>query len=76
MTTPERQMQSLVVEYEKFQRDRLPICSELAGHVIETSCTIMDLKGVGISQFWKVKGYVQEASSSAFSMVPAFLRRA
>lgn len=64
MTTPERQMQSLVVEYEKFQRDRLPICSELSGHLIETSCTIMDLKGVGLSQFWKVKGYVQEASGS------------
>lgn len=57
-------MQNLVVEYEKFQRDRLPICSELAGHLIETSCTIMDLKGVGIAQFWKVKNYVQEAAAS------------
>jgi hypothetical protein len=62
-------MQSLVVEYEKFQRDRLPICSELAGHLIETSCTIMDLKGVGMSQFFKVKSYVQEASSSEFCFV-------
>lgn len=57
-------MQSLVVEYEKFQRDRLPICSALKGQLIETSCTIMDLKNVGISQFWKVKNYVQEASGS------------
>lgn len=64
VTTPERQMQSLVVEYEKFQRDRLPICSELTGHLIETSCTIMDLKGVGLSTFYKVKNFVQEASSS------------
>lgn len=59
-------MQSLVVEYEKFQRDRLPICSEIKGELIETSCTIMDLKNVGMSQFWKVKNYVQEASTSEF----------
>lgn len=64
VTTPERQMQSLVVEYERFQRDRLPICSDLQGHLIETSCTIMDLNNVGMSQFWKVKNYVQEASGS------------
>ncbi|TNY23336.1 putative SEC14-phosphatidylinositol/phosphatidylcholine transfer protein [Rhodotorula diobovata] len=70
VTTPERQMQSLVVEYEKFQRERLPICSELQGHVVETSCTIMDLKGVGVSQFWKVKGYVQEASTISQNNYP------
>lgn len=63
VTTPERQIQSLVVEYEKFQRDRLPICSELSGHLIETSCTIMDLKGVGLRSFYQVKSYVQEASA-------------
>lgn len=66
VTTDERQLQSLVVEYEKFQRDRLPICSELAGHLIETSCTIMDLKGVGVRQFFEVKGYVQNAATSEF----------
>lgn len=61
-TTPERLMQKLVVEYEKFQRERLPVCSTEHGQVIETSCTIMDLKNVGVSQFWKVSGYVQQAS--------------
>ncbi|CEQ39069.1 SPOSA6832_00547, partial [Sporobolomyces salmonicolor] len=70
VTTPERQIQSLVVEYEKFQRDRLPICSELKGSLIETSCTIMDLKGVGMSAFWKVKNYVQEASSISQNNYP------
>ena len=63
-------MQSLVVEYEKFQRDRLPVCSDLVGHLVETSCTIMDLKGVGLSQFWKVKGYVQEASGISQNNYP------
>lgn len=62
VTTPERQLQKLVVEYEKFQRERLPVCAEEKGELVETSCTIMDLKGVGLSQFWKVSGYVQQAS--------------
>ncbi|CAO1615121.1 unnamed protein product [Parajaminaea phylloscopi] len=62
VTTPERQLQKLVVEYEKFQRERLPVCTAEQQHLIETSCTIMDLKGVGLSQFWKVSGYVQQAS--------------
>lgn len=67
VTTSERQLQSLVVEYEKFQRERLPICSELQGHVIETSCTIMDLKGVGVRQFWRVKDEVQRAATSEWA---------
>lgn len=62
-TTPERQIQKLVVEYEKFQRERLPVCSTHKGELVETSCTIMDLKNVGISQFWKVSTYVQQASN-------------
>ncbi|KAL8277621.1 hypothetical protein RQP46_010053 [Phenoliferia psychrophenolica] len=70
VTTPERQLQSLVVEYEKFQRDRLPICSAITGHLIETSCTIMDLKGVGITQFWKVKNFVQEAAAISQNNYP------
>lgn len=61
-TTPERLIQQLIVEYERFQRERLPVCSEVSGHLIETSCTIMDLKNVGVSQFWKVSSYVQQAS--------------
>ncbi|UZJ51651.1 hypothetical protein CBS101457_000971 [Exobasidium rhododendri] len=63
VTTPERQLQKLVVEYEKFQRERLPVCSREKGELVETSCTIMDLKNVGISQFWKVSTYVQQASN-------------
>ncbi|SJX61471.1 probable SEC14-phosphatidylinositol(PI)/phosphatidylcholine(PC) transfer protein [Sporisorium reilianum f. sp. reilianum] len=63
VTTPERQIQKLVVEYEKFQRERLPVCSATKAELVETSCTIMDLKNVGVSQFWKVSGYVQQASN-------------
>lgn len=70
VTTPERQIQKLVVEYEKFQRERLPICTEAKGELVETSCTIMDLKGVGLSQFWKVSGYVQQASNIGQNYYP------
>lgn len=63
VTTPERQLQKLVVEYEKFQRERLPVCTRERGELVETSCTIMDLKNVGVSQFWKVSSYVQQASN-------------
>jgi hypothetical protein len=63
ITTPERQLQSLVYEYEKFLTDRLPACSKAVGHPVETSCTILDLNGVSLSNFYKVKDYVSKASS-------------
>ncbi|WFD42864.1 hypothetical protein MPSI1_001514 [Malassezia psittaci] len=62
ITTPERLIQQLIVEYERFQRERLPVCSEVRHELIETSCTILDLKNVGVAQFWKVSSYVQQAS--------------
>jgi len=72
VTTPERQLQRLVVEYEKFLRDRLPICTAMRsdGEIVDTSCTIMDLKDVGISQFWKVKTFVQEAAKISQDYYP------
>lgn len=76
MTTPERQLQSLVVEYEKFLRDRLPVCSEVAGQAVTTSCTIMDLANCGIGQFWKVKNHVQEAASISQNNYPETVSRA
>ena len=62
-TTQERQLQRLVYEYEKFLRDRLPASSEASGHLVETSCTIMDLHNVGLSSFYRVKDYVSQAST-------------
>ncbi|KAI8455099.1 CRAL-TRIO domain-containing protein [Phakopsora pachyrhizi] len=70
VTTPERQLQRLVVEYEKFLRDRLPVCSIEQNSLVETSCTIMDLQGVGLGQFWKVKNYVQQASHLSQNYYP------
>ena len=63
VTTPERQLQRLVYEYEKFLTDRLPACSLAVGHPVETSCTILDLKGVSLTNFYRVKDYVMQATS-------------
>ncbi|ORY21908.1 CRAL-TRIO domain-containing protein [Naematelia encephala] len=63
LTTQDRQIRHLVHEYERFLKDRLPACSEKQGEIIETSCTIMDLNGAGISTFYRVKDYVSAASN-------------
>ncbi|BFZ57733.1 cytosolic factor, phosphatidylinositol/phosphatidylcholine transfer protein [Savitreella phatthalungensis] len=62
ITTQDRMLQNLVVEYEKFTDDRLPACSRMKGELVETSCTIMDLKGVGLSSIKQVYSYVSAAS--------------
>lgn len=54
----------------QFLRDRLPVCSVEKGELVDTSCTIMDLSNVGISQFWQVKNYVQQASHLSQNYYP------
>ncbi|KAI0637575.1 CRAL-TRIO domain-containing protein [Trametes polyzona] len=63
ITTPERQLQRLVYEYEKFLRERLPACSRAVGYPVETSCTILDLQNVSLTNFYRVKDYVMAAAS-------------
>lgn len=70
ITTQERQIKSLVLEYERFLNERLPACSKAVGHPVETCTTILDLKNVGIKAFWDVKGYVQEASAIGQNYYP------
>lgn len=62
ITTQERMLKNLVWEYEAFVKYRLPACSRYSGHLVETSCTIMDLKGISISSAYQVLSYVKEAS--------------
>lgn len=62
VTTQERMLKNLVWEYESFTQRRLPACSRKQGCLVETSCTIMDLKGISISSAYQVVGYVKEAS--------------
>jgi len=70
ITSQDRLLQNLVCEYEKNDRDRLPACSKAVGHPVETSCTILDLAGVGVKQFWDVKNYVGEASKIGQDQYP------
>jgi hypothetical protein len=62
ITTGERILQNLVIEYEKLADPRLPACSRKSGQLLETCCTIMDLEGVGVSRVISVYGYVKQAS--------------
>ncbi|KAH3899821.1 probable SEC14 cytosolic factor [Saccharomycodes ludwigii] len=62
ITTQERMLKNLVWEYESFEKYRLPACSRKAGHLVETSCTILDLKGISITAAAQVLSYVREAS--------------
>lgn len=70
VTTQERLLRNLVFEYEKFLIERLPACSAAVGHPVETSCSILDLKGVGISTFFQVKAYVGEVTNVGQNYYP------
>lgn len=70
ITTDERMLENLVVEYEKLADPRLPACSRKAGHLLETCCTIMDAKGVGITSVPSVYGYLQRASAISQDYYP------
>lgn len=75
ITTAERMLQNLVVEYEKVADPRLPACSRASGHLLETCCTIMDMKGVGISSAPSVYGYLKSASAISQNYYPERLGR-
>ena len=70
ITTAERMLQNLVVEYEKMSDPRLPACSRKAGQLLETCCSIMDLKGVGITRVSSVYNYVKQASAISQNYYP------
>lgn len=70
ITTGERMLQNLVCEYEKLADPRLPACSRKAGKLLETCCSVMDLKGVGVSKISSVYGYVKSASALSQNYYP------
>ena len=75
ITTAERMLQNLAVEYEKLADPRLPACSRKSGCLLETCCTIMDLKGVGVTKVSSVYGYVKQASAMSQNYYPERLGR-
>lgn len=62
-TTNERLLQRLVLEYEISFNERFPACAMSIGHPVETFCTILDLGGVSLSNFYHVKDYISAAAS-------------
>jgi hypothetical protein len=70
ITTDQRMLSNLVVEYEKMSDPRLPACSRKSGHLLETSCSIMDLKGVGLGMMSSAYGYLQQASAISQNYYP------
>ncbi|WYZ34114.1 hypothetical protein EsH8_I_000390 [Colletotrichum jinshuiense] len=62
ITTAERMLTNLAVEYEKCADPRFPACSRKYNHLVETCCTIMDLKGVTLTRVPQVYSYVKQAS--------------
>ena len=70
ITTADRMLQNLVVEYEKMADPRLPACSRKSGKLLETSCSIMDMKGVGITKAGSVYSYVQRVSGVSQNYYP------
>jgi hypothetical protein len=70
ITSQERMVQNLVCEYEKMADPRLPACSRKSGYLLETSCTIMDLKGVGIGKATSVYGYLGVVSQISQNYYP------
>ncbi|CCE62547.1 hypothetical protein TPHA_0C03970 [Tetrapisispora phaffii CBS 4417] len=62
ITTQERMLKNLVWEYESFVKYRLPASSRAFNSLVETSCTVLDLKGISISSAYNVISYVKEAS--------------
>lgn len=70
ITTDQRMLENLVVEYEKLADPRLPACSRKAGQLLETCCTIMDMKGVSLWKAQEVYGYLQRASAISQNYYP------
>jgi len=75
ITTAERMLKNLVLEYERLADPRLPACSRKAGKLLETCCTVMDLKGVGITSISSVYSYVKSASAISQNYYPERLGR-
>lgn len=70
ITTEERMIQNLVLEYERLADPRLPACSRKANKLLETCCTIMDLKGVGVTSISQVYGFLKKVTAISQNYYP------
>ena len=70
ITSEERMLRNLVVEYERLADLRLPTCSRMAGRLVETCCTVMDLGGVGLTSVSQVYGFVKKVTAISQNYYP------
>lgn len=63
-----------IKEYERALNFRLPACSRAAGKLIDQSCTILDVEGVGLSMLsGKVKQFMKLAADIGQNYYPEML---
>jgi len=70
ITTQDYLLRRFVVGYEKFFSDRLPACTKAAGHPVETSCTILDVGGVGLGSLLDLKKFVSQTDKISSERYP------
>jgi hypothetical protein len=77
-TVPQRLLR-LFALYENLLNFVMPLCSQLPRPnpetPIVTSTNIVDVSGVGLKQFWNLKGHMQDASVLATAHYPETLDR-
>lgn len=77
-TVPQRLLR-LFALYENLLRFVMPLCSQLSrphpDTPIVSSNNIVDVSGVGLKQFWNLKGHMQDASVLATAHYPETLDR-
>ncbi|KAI0002872.1 CRAL-TRIO domain-containing protein [Russula compacta] len=73
ITTQERLLHRLISEYERSLATRMPASERAVGHPVETFCTIMDLQGVSLSNFYRVKDYVMAAAAIGQDRYPEIM---
>jgi CRAL/TRIO domain/CRAL/TRIO, N-terminal domain len=69
-TTQERFLTNHIRNFEKFIRYRMAACSAKTGKFIEQGTSILDLKGVPLSQFNQVRKVIQSISAISSNYYP------
>jgi hypothetical protein len=63
----------LICEYERSLATRMPAAARTVGHPVETFCTILDLQGVSLSNFYRVREYVMAAAAIGQDRYPEIM---
>jgi hypothetical protein len=73
VTSQDRLLKRLICEYERSLITRMPSASQAVGHPVETFCTVLDLQGVSLSNFYRVKDYVMAAAAIGQDRYPEIM---